>query len=78
MNTYITKINEQWYAFAGDPDNNQVYSIGRDSDRAKKNGCNAYFARWTDKGIEYVSSASPSRSAAVAKAHRAGEYKGEY
>ena len=30
MNTYITKIDDHWYAFAADQETYQVYSIGRD------------------------------------------------
>ena len=30
MKTYITKIDGQYYAFAGDTQTNQVYSIGAD------------------------------------------------
>lgn len=29
--TYIREIDGKWYAFAADPDNCQVYSIGKDN-----------------------------------------------
>lgn len=70
MKTYITCIDGKWYAFAGDPNNNQVYSIGNDSPRDG----NCWFAKWTDAGIKYIASPSPSRSAAYSKAKRHGEY----
>lgn len=72
MNTYITEINDKWYAYEGDLERDQVYSIGRDNPR--ENG--RWMARWTDEGIKYVSSASPNRKAAVAKARRYGNYCG--
>lgn len=72
MNTYITEINDKWYAYEGDLERDQVYSIGRDNPR--ENG--RWMARWTDEGIKYVSSASPNRKAAVAKARRYGNYRG--
>ena len=74
MKTYITCIDEKWYAFAGDPNNNQVYSIGNDCPH--DNGT-CWFAKWTESGIKYVASASPTRNAAYKKAHRHGEYNGE-
>lgn len=73
MKTYITCINGRWYAFAGDVHRNQVYGIGRDCPP----GGGLYYARWTDSGVEYVATASPTRSAAYQKARRAGEYGGE-
>lgn len=76
MKTYITEIDGKWYAFAGDMNNNQVYSIGS-SNPPKDSGCAQYFAKWTDAGIKYVSSPSPSRNAAYSRAKRAGEYSGE-
>lgn len=75
MKTYITKIDNQYYAFAGDANKNQVYSIG--ADNPSKGDGDRYFAKWTDNGIKYVSSPSPSRTAAYKKAQRAGEYFGE-
>lgn len=38
MKTYITKIENKWYAFEGDVDRDTVYSIGNDSREAKQNG----------------------------------------
>lgn len=77
MKTYITKIDEKYYAFAGDTNKNQVYSIGAD----KPSDGSAWFATWNDNGIKYVSSPSPSRNAAYKKAKRASneyvEYGGE-
>lgn len=75
MKTYITKIDGKWYAFAGDTHNDQVYSIGTDCPRDESANC--WFARWTDAGIKYVASASPTRNAAYQKARRHGEYGGE-
>lgn len=72
MNTYITNIDDKWYAFAGDPNKNEVYSIGAD--------CPVYggqwFGRWTKSGIKYVSTASSSRNGAYKKARRHGNYCG--
>lgn len=76
MKTYITEIDGKWYAFAGDANNNQVYSIGSDNP-TKDSGAERFFAKWTDAGIKYVSNPSPSRNAAYNKAKRAGEYSGE-
>lgn len=72
MKSYITCIDNAWYAFGGDTDKNQVYSIGRDNPDEGK-----WFATWTDTGIKYVSSPSPSKAAAYSKAKRAGQYCGE-
>lgn len=71
--TYIRKIDGRWYAYSGDRQRGQVYSIGRDN--PSEGG--RWFARWTDNGIKYVASASPSRKAAYEKARRYGEYGGE-
>lgn len=71
--TYIKKIDGKWYAFAGNAEEGQVYSIGSD---CPKYGC-ALFGRWTDEGIKYVASSSPSRGAAYQKARRYGTYRGE-
>lgn len=76
MKTYITKINDQYYAFAGDTNKDQVYSIGTDNPD-KTSGGERWVARWNESGIKYVSSASPSRDAARKKAQRHGEYFGE-
>lgn len=76
MKTYITKIEDRYYAFAGDTNSNQVYSIGNDNP-AKSTGGSQWFAKWTNAGIKYVASPSPSKAAAVSKARRAGEYFGE-
>ena len=76
MKTYITKIEEKYYAFAGNPDKNQVCSIGADNPD-KASGGERWFAKWTDAGIKYVASPSPSRDAARKKAQRHGEYFGE-
>lgn len=73
METYIKKIDSKWYAFAADKQKDQVYSIGADNPRYGSQWC----SRWTDDGIKYVASSSPSRSAAYKKAFRHGEYRGE-
>ena len=76
MNTYIREIDGKWYAFGGSPFNAQVYSIGRDN--PTKSSCGmCWCAKWVESGIKYVASPSPSRRAAIQKARRAGEYKGE-
>ena len=76
MKTYIKKIDSKWYAFAGDNNKGQVYSIGSDNP-SKESGGSRWFARWTENGIKYVASPSPSRSAAYSKARRHGLYGGE-
>lgn len=76
MKTYITEINGKYYAFAANAANNQVYSIGSDNP-PKGSGGYCYFASWSDRGIPYVASPSPTRRAAIAKARRHGEYSGE-
>lgn len=74
--TYITEIDGKWYAFEGDTNNDRVYSIG--SDNPPRESCGSrWFARWTNEGIKYVSTSSPSRSAAYKKAARHGTYSGE-
>ena len=73
MNTYIKKIDEMWYAFAGDMNRSEVYSIG--ADNPKDGG--QWFARWTASGIKYVASPSTSRSGAYKRACRHGDYCGE-
>ncbi|MBP5463025.1 MAG: hypothetical protein J6Y20_13025 [Lachnospiraceae bacterium] len=70
MNTYITKIDGKWYAFAGDTRKAEVYSIGADSPRTG----GQWFARWSESGIKYVASPSTSRSGAYKKASRHVEY----
>ena len=75
MNTYITEINGEWYAFAGSVVNDQVYSIGLDRP-PRGSGGDCYFASWSSRGIPHVASPSPNRKAAVSKARRHGEYKG--
>ena len=70
--TYIARVNGSWYAFEGDPLRGQVLSIGSDD---PENG--RWMARWTESGIKYVASPSPSRKAAYAKARRHGSYHGE-
>ena len=76
VRTYIQKINGEYYAFAGDTEKDQVYSIGADCP-PKNSGCYLYVGRWSDNGIMRVASASPTRKAAVAKAKRHGDYFGE-
>ena len=76
LKTYITKINGEYYAFAGDTAKDQVYSIGADQPPQDSGGC-CYFAGWSTCGIPYVATPSPNRKAAVAKAKRHGEYRGE-
>lgn len=71
--TYIRKIDNRWYAFAADPKNYQVYSIGRD---CPKDG-GVWTASLTDAGIQYVATWSSTRSAAYQKARRNGYYCGE-
>ena len=75
MDTYIREIGGKWYAFGGSPSNAQVYSIGRDNP-AKSSGGTCWCAKWTEEGIEYVASPSPSKQAAMQKARRAGRYRG--
>lgn len=70
--TYIKQIDGKWYAFAGEYQKNQVYSIGHDNPK----GGRRWFASWTNSGIQYVATASPNRSAAYHKAHRNGIYCG--
>ncbi len=72
MKTYISKIDGKYYAFAGDMINNQVVSIGADNPPSGQ-----WCAKWTDAGIKYVSTWSPSREAARKKAQCHGEYVGE-
>ena len=72
-NTYITKIDDHWYAFAADQENYQVYSIGSDCPK----GGGVWVAHLCDEGIKYVASWSPSRAAAYQKARRNGYYCGE-
>lgn len=76
-NTYISQIDGRWYAYAANASANQVYSIGSDTIAAKQQGCRCYCAKWTDDGIKYVSSPSPTKNAAIARARRAGDYQGE-
>lgn len=73
---YIAQIDGKWYAFAGDYKKGSVYSIGSDSPD-EGSGNQRWIARWSESGIQYVASESPSRSAAVAKCKRAGGYNGE-
>lgn len=72
--TYIRQIDGKWYAFWGDEERNQVYSIGNDC--PSQAGC-LWTGRWNDSGIKYVASVSPSRNAAYQKARRHGKYNGE-
>lgn len=72
-NTYISNIDGKWYAYGGSESKHQVYSIG--SDRPKDGGL--WAAHWTDAGIKYVATASPTRNAAYKKARRWGNYCGE-
>lgn len=76
MKNYITNIDGIWYAFAGDDKSDQVYSIGSDNP-GKESGGGRWVSRWNDRGIKYVASPSPSRSAAYSKARRHGGYGGE-
>ena len=62
MKTLISNIDGKWYAYAVEKDN--VYSIGADSAGARRSGGYAWTARWTDSGIQFVSSPSASRAAA--------------
>lgn len=74
MDTYIRKINGQWYAFEGRQGKNgyQALSIGADDPESGR-----WFGPWTDDGISYVATPSPNRKAAYQKARRAGNYCGE-
>lgn len=71
-NTYIREIDGDWYAFAGNKDKAQVYSIGSD-DPERGRWC----ASWTNLGVRYVATKSPTRNAAYQKARRHGKYMGE-
>lgn len=73
VRTYISKVDGEYYAYAGDMEKDQVYSIG--ADNPPGGGC--WTARWKYSGILYVASPSPNRKAAVAKAKRHGDYDGE-
>lgn len=73
MKTYISEINGRWYAFAGCEETNQVYSIGNDCPPAET-GCSAYCAEWCNVGIMYVASPLITRSGAIRKAKRCGDY----
>lgn len=75
MKTYICEIDGKWYAFAAD--NNNVYSIGSDSNSAIAQGGYRWTGRLSRTGILYVASQSASRTAAYQKARRYGEYDGE-
>lgn len=70
--TYITQINGKWYAFEGNTSKKEVLSIGKDNPTIGR-----WFAKWTDEGIQYVATFSPSKDAAIKKAKRNGEYNGE-
>lgn len=70
--TYVTDIDGKWYAYEGDEERYQVYSIGSDNPR----GGGEWFAAWTNNGIQYVSSPSPTKAAAVKRARRNGTYGG--
>lgn len=76
-NTYIKCIDGKWYAFAGNEERWQVYSIGSDCP-PPESGCRLYCAKGTDSGIKSVASPSASRSAAYQKARRHGKYSGEW
>lgn len=73
--TFITEIAGKWYAYEADAYTKQVKSIGRDNP-------SLYSARgiadWTEKGIRFVSSPSPSKDAALKKARYNGEYSGVF
>lgn len=73
METAIKKIDGKWYAFGVLDD--EVCSIGADD--PKQPGC-LWYATACDRGIQYVSTPSPNRSAAYKKARRWGEYRGEW
>lgn len=46
--TYIREIDGKWYAFSANPDNGQVYSIGKDNPKDGR-----WFANLTNSGIKY-------------------------
>ena len=73
MKTYIQNINGKWYAYAADAERYQVYSIGRDNPA----GGRCWVSKWTDAGVMYVASPSPTRAAAYQKARKWGDYSGE-
>ena len=73
IDTYIRCIDGKWYAFAADTSDYVAYSIGADNPH---DGLH-WYASMTDKGIQYVATASPSRAAAYQKARRNGNYHGE-
>lgn len=70
--TYITQIDGKWYAFEGNEKDGKVLSIGADN---PENG--RWTANWTDAGIQYITSPSPTRKAAYQKARRHGTYAGK-
>lgn len=72
--TYISQIDGKWYAFGGDTESGQVFSIGADN---PNEGDGHWFGCWTDSHIKYVASPSPTRHAAYQKARRHGVYSGE-
>lgn len=73
--TYIKQLDGEWYAFAADADEDQVFSIGRDNPSPQMG--KRYCAPWTNRGIKIVSTPSPSRAAALKRAKRHGEFGGE-
>lgn len=72
VKTYISKIDGKWYAYAGDSDKFQVFSIGNDN----PNDSGRWYAAWTADGIKYVATPLMTRRGAYEKARRNGEYGG--
>ncbi len=70
MKTFISNINDKWYAFEADQD--RVFSIGKDCPHS-----GIWTARLNAPGVLYVASPSPTRQAAYQKARRHGTYCGE-
>ena len=78
MNTYVMMIGHEWYAFAGNLRDNQVYSIGKDNPPKSNPVADCYFASFNEgAGVPWVAKPSPNRKAAVSKAKRHGDYSGE-
>ena len=71
--TYISEIDNKWYAYALDDERNQVYSLGPDCPPAG----GVAFAHDSENGIKSVAVSCKTRSGAYRKAKKYGTYKGE-